>query len=119
MELAFIALLAVVPCDAQASQMAKANCPNGKCQGPVRSIVAPAAAKAAQPVRKVAAAVAAKCGRAGCDCTDCPGALCNCDLRPIQQQACSPKPRKSAHNRVWHRTRLLPRIRFAPQRRWR
>lgn len=91
-----------------------ADCPNGQCRGPVLSIVVQSAKATA---RVAAAPVRAVCGHAGCRCADCPGAACNCDLKP--QANSSSKQRSLTRSVSWNRTRLMHRIRFVPQRRWR
>ena len=106
----YLAFLAVLTFAAQAD----AQCPGGQCRGPVRSIVV----QSAKATAKVATApVRALCGHAGCRCDGCPGAACNCDLRPIANS--SSKQRRVTRTVTWQRTRLWHRIRFVPQRRWR
>lgn len=106
----YLAFLAAIAIAAPAS----AQCVNGQCRGPVRSIVVQSAKATA---RVATAPVRAVCGHAGCRCADCPGVACNCDLRPIANS--STKQRSLTRSVTWNRTRLLARIRFAPQRRWR
>lgn len=76
---------------------AMAQCPGGQCRRPVRNIVVPAAKAAVTTTAKIAAA----------------------PVRVVHQAYSSPKQRSLTRSVTWQRTRLMHRIRFAPQRRWR